>query len=347
MPALKKVLLCISSSKWGGGERHVLDLMTGLSAYYDLTLLLEPGGLLEEKARSQNLSIELHEFSRLPLTRSLPQLLAILQRIQPDGIHTHLNQASFQVALLRPLLACPILATVHGFSSLLYYSMPHHLIAVSEAVEIFLKPWFSKKVTKIYNGIEALTPTNTRFLQREIPRAFVFATIHPNKGQEFVTSSLNGSDLKVQITMIGRGRGDHEASLHKAIDKFSGAPNLEWKPMTGELDSFWNVADFIIIPSYKEALSYVAIEALSRGIPVLAAATGGLTEVFKHDEEGLFFAPGDPLSFRGALQEMIQKHNLYRRNLATQPFLGRHPQFQLDTMLQQTKTLYQKVFKLP
>ena len=343
MSERRKILICISSSKWGGGERHVLDLIIGLDPYFDFTLVLEPGGDLEKHAKALGIKTEFHDFSY----QNLPRLLSILRCINPDGVHTHLNQACFQVSLLRPLLTCPILATVHGFSSLLYYAFPQHLIAVSDAIKDFLTPWFTQKITRVYNGVENVKPHQPFNTPNKIPQGFIFATIHPNKGQEFVVRSLCLAESKMKITMVGRGRIDHEASLAKLIQSYSGETSLNWKPTTGDLSRFWEQADFTIIPSFREALSYVALESLTRGIPVLASATGGLREVFQHGKQGLFFDPGNTKSFLQTLTEMSLNHRRFRQILAQEPFLEQHPQFKLESMLEHTKDVYQKVFSLP
>jgi len=337
-----RILLCISSSKWGGGERHVLDLIEGLGEFIDFTLLLEPGGILEEKSRALGIQLEFHSFTSKSLIPSLKELHRILSRVKPDGIHTHLNQASFQISLLRPWLNCPILSSVHGFSSLLYYALPHHLIAVSDSIARFLRPWFSHKTRRIYNGIEE-QKTQPQKSTASNPRAFIFATIHPNKGQEFICEAVESYQGDVRITLVGKGNFRHETSLNAKIQK---APSVQWEPIVCELDSYWKEADFIIIPSYQEALSYVALEALARGIPVLASKTGGLKEIFENEMEGLFFEPGNQKSFRQSLKKMEENHSQYQAYLRDNPFLKRNPQFQLKTMLNQIHKSYQEVFQI-
>ncbi|MBT3786583.1 glycosyltransferase family 4 protein [bacterium] len=340
-----KILLCISSSRWGGGERHVFDLIKGLSPQFEFTLLYEPGGVLEEEAHSLGIDLIPHSFSEGTLIKRCSSLLAKIKEGRFDGIHTHLNQASFQTSLLRPLIKKPLLATVHGFSSLLYYALPHHLIAVSKAIETFLSPWYDDKTSCIYNGLNQ-EPMQPKEDSEGIPNTFVFATIHPNKGQTFVVEACLSTPPTSKITFVGRGSKKHENKLKRLTNLGEAKSRFEWIQKIGDLESYWEVADFIIVPSYKEALSYVALEAQVRNIPVLASRTGGLKEIITEGEGGLYFEPGNQGSFRRSLLEMEKRHREFKKHLQANPFLEQNPQFQMQTMLEKTKEIYKIVFNL-
>ena len=340
-----KILLCISSSRWGGGERHAFDLIKGLGHQFEFSLLFEPGGVLEDKAHSLGIELISHSFSEGILVNRCGALLAKIRDKNFDGIHTHLNQASFQTSLLRPLLKIPQLATVHGFSSLLYYALPHHLIAVSKAIETFLSPWYDYKTSCIYNGLSQ-EPQQSRTASEGIPNGFVFATVHPNKGQTFVVEACLSTPLTSKITFVGKGSEKHEENLRRLINLDVAKSKFNWIQRVGDLEPYWAVADFIIVPSYKEALSYVALEAQVRNIPVLVSRTGGLTEVLEEGKGGLYFETGNQSSFRRSLLEMEKRHKEFKKHLQANPFLEQKPQFQMQTMLEKTAKQYREVFNL-
>lgn len=70
-----------------------------------------------------------------------------------------------------------------------------------------------------------------------------------------------------------------------------------------ELNRFYDGIDMFVLPSRTEAFALVAVEALSRGIPVIASDIPALREVIH--EAGLFFKPGDAKALAEILRSLI------------------------------------------
>ena len=81
-------------------------------------------------------------------------------------------------------------------------------------------------------------------------------------------------------------------------------------PRTGsELDRAYAAADLLVLASRAETYGMVVTEALARGVPVLAAEVGGVTEALGHGEDGtrpgLLVPPGDPAALGAALRRWL------------------------------------------
>jgi L-malate glycosyltransferase len=63
--------------------------------------------------------------------------------------------------------------------------------------------------------------------------------------------------------------------------------------------------DLLLMPSLHEGLPYTLLEAMSLGVPVLAARVGGLAEVLRHDETGLLIEPGDADGLARSLARLV------------------------------------------
>ena len=78
-----------------------------------------------------------------------------------------------------------------------------------------------------------------------------------------------------------------------------------WRDPAGverELSAAWAA----VVPSlWAEPLGLVAVEPLSRGVPVIAAAHGGLIDTVEPGEGGLLFPPGDETALAGQLTEVL------------------------------------------
>lgn len=64
-------------------------------------------------------------------------------------------------------------------------------------------------------------------------------------------------------------------------------------------------ADVALVPSLYEPFGMVALEAISLGAPLVAAATGGLTSIVADGRTGLTFTAGDPRSLAAAVLDVL------------------------------------------
>jgi glycosyltransferase involved in cell wall biosynthesis len=81
-------------------------------------------------------------------------------------------------------------------------------------------------------------------------------------------------------------------------------------PRTGaDLDRSYAAADLVVLASRAETYGMVVIEALARGLPVVATDVGGVTEAFGHGTDGirpgLLVPPGDPVALGAALRAWL------------------------------------------
>ncbi|MEA2179744.1 MAG: hypothetical protein QOG77_3041, partial [Solirubrobacteraceae bacterium] len=68
-------------------------------------------------------------------------------------------------------------------------------------------------------------------------------------------------------------------------------------------------ADVLVLASHAETYGMVVTEALARGLPVIVADVGGVTEALGHAEDGtlpgLLVAPGDPVALGAAVRAWL------------------------------------------
>ncbi|HSI80379.1 MAG TPA: glycosyltransferase family 4 protein [Solirubrobacterales bacterium] len=81
-------------------------------------------------------------------------------------------------------------------------------------------------------------------------------------------------------------------------------------PRTGpDLDRTYAAADLMVLASRAETYGIAVIEALARGLPVIATDVGGLSEALGHDRAGtrpgLLVPPGDPEALGAALRTWL------------------------------------------
>jgi glycosyltransferase involved in cell wall biosynthesis len=79
------------------------------------------------------------------------------------------------------------------------------------------------------------------------------------------------------------------------------------------MPAFWNSLSIAVVPSHYEPFGLVALEAMACGIPVVAAAVGGLKEIVQDGESGLLVPPGDSTALAQAVVTLLADEPLRRR----------------------------------
>jgi glycogen(starch) synthase len=71
--------------------------------------------------------------------------------------------------------------------------------------------------------------------------------------------------------------------------------------------------DVLLHPSWDEALGLTILEALQRGIPVIASRTGGIPEIIRDESNGLLVFPEDDDALVRSLERFIEDQALRDR----------------------------------
>jgi glycosyltransferase involved in cell wall biosynthesis len=83
-------------------------------------------------------------------------------------------------------------------------------------------------------------------------------------------------------------------------------------------------ADVVVVPSRRESLGLVAIEALAAGVPVIASRVGGLAESVQDGRTGVLIPPGDPRAIVDALRSLEDVGRRERYAAAASASVARH-----------------------
>ncbi len=111
------------------------------------------------------------------------------------------------------------------------------------------------------------------------------------------------------------GDGPHRLALEKY---FAGTNTHFVGYLTGrELGSAFACADAFIFPSRTETLGLVLLEAMAAGCPVVAANSGGITDIVTSGVNGYLFDPEDEQGAIAATQRLLeqkQEREIIRKN---------------------------------
>jgi D-inositol-3-phosphate glycosyltransferase len=102
--------------------------------------------------------------------------------------------------------------------------------------------------------------------------------------------------------------GDEEAArVDKRIAELGLGERVHFVPPQPHhlLSTYYRAADVCVVPSRSESFGLVALEAAACGIPVVAAAVGGLTTLVRDGETGLLLGDREPESFAAAIDRLL------------------------------------------
>lgn len=91
---------------------------------------------------------------------------------------------------------------------------------------------------------------------------------------------------------------------------FTGMPAVFTGMLSGEeLSQAYASGDVFVMPSESETLGLVVLEAMSSGLPVVAARAGGLIDIIPPEQDGKFgflFTPGDVDDCMSKLEPLLR-----------------------------------------
>ena len=110
-------------------------------------------------------------------------------------------------------------------------------------------------------------------------------------------------DLPWSLEVIGDGpaRCAVEDALYPLEERVTWAREIGPMEIAGRLAS----ADLCVWPALNEALGMALLEAQASGVPVVAGATGGVSEIVVHGVTGLLVPPSDAPAFARAVRGLL------------------------------------------
>lgn len=213
------------------------------------------------------------------------------------------------------------------------------------------------KLHCIYSGIESTEATGPDESLKKIARQAL--QLAPEDGpvllfagrlaeQKRVLDLLKAVDIlqhlhpRIRLFIAGDG------PLKKELIAFAEAVDLKDKALflglRNDMAQLYNATDIVVLPSSYEGLPNVVMEAQLRGLPVVAAAAPGTTELVHHPQTGLTHPVGDSTELARLLDELIDNPEK-ARTLGQQ---GREmilKDFTVDQMADRFVGLYQNLLK--
>ena len=367
-----KILYIICDKNFGGGSRHVFDLITNLDKKKFKPVLITVPSPLEYLFKNK---ISLHQVdmkSRLDF-KAIREIKNITKKEKPDIIHLHSTRAGIIGTLAVKDLDIPIIYTEHLFTDdyIPENKLIHRLqlealkrlsknidrvIAVSKAVKDYLankKIFSDDKIEVIYNGIKInqyAKPENKKFDKLIIGSIGALSEI---KGYKYliealkIVNSLEIGNCPPWLVETGKleiiGEGPDKADLKGLIERYHLQNKIDLIPFSSNIEDKIKKWDIYVQPSLSESFGLATAEAMSIGLPIIATNAGGLKELVDKNS-GFLVKPADAKALASAIIKLIQSP-------AQRAEMGKNARerikkyFSLDKMIINTQKLYISLLK--
>jgi len=357
-----------------GGERVILTLGKNLNSdVFDFKLLC----MQRKDMRSQILvkyATEIGIDSLYLPTKgkfdwcAIKKLRVLFCNKNIDIVHSHDFKADFYVMLASYGLSLKRIATAHGstrdslvkriyleFNENFVYRRLDRVVAVSDDVAGGLKNrgLNPNKISVIQNGLDFdllrrrhNKPENDNgfFINPGKTTFAIVGRMYPDKGHRFFLQAFDKIKREYPEThalMIGDGP-DRES----IADQIKALRLENFVTMCGVVNNMQEVYERInclVIPSLREGLPYVLLEAAANRVPVLATAVGDIPQLIEDGKTGYLVKPGSAVEIEDRLVRFLsQKDNI--KQMVENCYNVFERKFSADRMVRETENLYLSLF---
>ncbi len=364
-------ILQISSAKnFGGGEKHLIDLATGLTNRgHEIFAALRSENNWQTKLAflpKENLfNLSLRNSIDIFSARRLAKF-AVKKKI--EIIHAHLARDYPLAALASYLSKIPLVLTRHLLFPLNSFhrvtvKQADKIIAVSKGVAESLlsnNVVSAKKVSVVHNGVDtnvfkqaAKDIKKREKMRRKIAlnAKFLIGTIgelRQHKGQEdFIRAAAivaqKHQDAKFLIVGADNSTNqNYRIYLENLVNKLNLKNQIIFTGWLEEMPTLYAALDIFVSAARSEPFGLVIAEAMASGTAIVAAKTVGAGEILEDNITGILTPVENPQAIADVIFELLEDENR-RKSLGKIAQEKATAKFSLERMIAETEGIYKQL----
>jgi len=359
----------------GGGGRAAEDICRGLTKWgHEIKVLTAHiKGLPREEERDGYTIVRLSSLRTQPYKASFLSMAAyvlaglwtgrrLILSFKPQVIHAHFAVPAGALAwALSRFTGIPYVLTVHlgdvpggvpektgGWFRWIYpftrsiWRNANRIVAVSEFTRQLALKNYNVKIQVIPNGVDLSTMQPDLIHLNQPPRIVFAGRFMAQKNPLQLVQTLDGlKQLQWQCVMIGDG------PLMQDVKRAVAELDLEDRfQFTGWIDpqevlNWFDSSDILFMPSRSEGLPMVGVQALAKGLAIVASHVGGFVDLVDNNKNGYLIRQEDAGEFRTSLLGLLSDSNrlLSFRNAS----LEKAKYFEINQVVKEYENLFQSV----
>lgn len=363
-----RLLYVTTSTDLGGAEKMLTSVIGRLDlARYEVAVIsLNRPGAYAEQLKALGIPVESIYMRGVPSLAGWWKLRRWIRTFRPDLIHAFLYKA-VQVTRLVTWPTHPLILSSPRIS---YRTMPgwaHRVdrflmsrdvatLAESQATERFLVEhlgYHGKRVRVVHNGVDLdcwrQRPDARDRLRAELvpggePLILSVGRLVPQKGFTWLLKALAVLDQGLPWRAAIVGNGPLHAELTAQVDALGLRDRVLLLGERRDVPDLLSAADCFVLPSLWEGMPNAVLEAMACGLPTVATAVDGTTEIIEHETSGLLVPPAEAAPLATALQRVLVDPEL-RKRLAAQARVRVEAAFDLQETVKRYYTIYEEILQ--
>lgn len=356
-----RVAFITDQTEIGGGETNLIHVATELSENIEVTIFCPKGKLFDYLSKLPSVHVRrIKIFLKRKWIKFIPIIcfnFHLSKRLRNfDIIHSY----SLHVLPLVVFFQKKNVWTNHGFwenpvglRAIVLSTIVNKIICVSQ--DVYNNAQFdNSKKQLIHLGLPITSDkiSNKVYNKSEI-RLLCVARFQRIKGQDVFIDALNilskiSNFPKIVIHFVGDVNGTNSDDLkfkREVIEKSrkvdSSKIEIIFNGFKPDVNPFYDQSDLVVIPSRYESFSMVAVESLSKGVPVVAPSVGGLLDIVNSHKIGKLFQASNADSLAENLKSSILNYAEFDRREC----IKRANCFSIKKQAEKILVLYQQVIK--
>jgi glycosyltransferase involved in cell wall biosynthesis len=323
-----KILHLNTERTWRGGEQQTLYLLRGLIEHrIKCHLVCQPHSPMAQKAIEAGVDVfPIPMHGEADLAAAL-RLRRIIKKNNYDIVHSHTSHAHSLAYLAA--LGCKMCRLVtrrvdftifrHRFlrlNAIKYRFMADYYIAISQKIkEVMVTDGIApNRIFVVHSGIDQhrFSRTSGKDLIAEFnlkPGGKVVinvAHLAGHKGQQFLVRAIPHVLKEIpEARFFIIGEGELMAELQALSASLGLARALTFTGFRSDVGAFYDIADLFVMSSVQEGLGTAMLDALALGKPVVAANSGGISEIIRDGETGRLIAAADSQALAEGIIDML------------------------------------------
>lgn len=322
-----------------------------------------------EQAGAQVIPFSISDTKR-PLSdiRKIRELEKIKRRLQPDILHCHGFRAGLIGRLSQGQAGCRLVYSIHNFVTYgrgslgkkvlagferWSYRRTHAVICVSQALrdhmvfDIGLSP---ERIHVVYNSKpnwkakgDGQKIKNMYGLDKNHILIGTAARLIPTKGMHLMLEAAPGILMQhPKVIFMIAGSGPEETRLRALAEQLGISDHVRFLGHVSHMQDFFPALDIFILPSLTEGFGITILEAMSFGLPIIAASTGGIPELVNNGINGILVRPNSVQEIQKAILGFLkdpQNAKKYGRQAAIDIQRG----FSSEAMVSRINSIFESI----